>query len=686
MSEKTEKKEQKSAFATKAQTLAALQGKLKSAAILPLQIVKGSEFFRDSFFIDKNKSIVALQQAFPEQKVIIRSSVSNVDPAQESLTGKYLSIPDVDTTDGIALKKAIESVFKSYFLESKKEEVFVQPMLKDIKISGSALTCDINTGTPYYIVNYIAGEEKLQTFIAYKNSLEFLSDQLIKSVVAALQELETLLGSEQLDVEFAITEADELYIFQVGPIANYTGSGVDFAFDIPLNKMYKKIEKLMRPHPLCLGELACYSTMIDCNPAKALGARPKKLAVTLFQELLTNHVWAQRCGDYGYQDLSPCPLLVSLCGVPYVDARASFNSFIPASLPTPLAGKLVDFYLKKFKAYQLYYEKIEHEIVYSCYYFGLPKRMTELLAEGFANEEIKQLEEALLSLTNKIISPESALIKQDKALVDQLAEKHEAILKSDIYVLDKIFLLIEECKSLGMLPYAGAARAWFVAMQFLRSFVDKGIFTDADYNAFLNSLDTVSNQMRADRQAIDLGKLSKEEFLAKYGHVRPDIYNIRSPRLEEAAQKFFGQSGQSKAAAEGNNDFALSQEQLDKIAEECQQNGLSLSAEQLLDFIRQAIEGREYAEFAFARSVSEILNLIKDYGKRLNIMDGDMAHLDLSQLKQLYTDLRYEDIGDVLRENIAMNQRQHESIAPLKLPSVIKKPDDVYAFLSSIQT
>ena len=37
--------------------------------------------------------------------------------------------------------------------------------------------------------------------------------------------------------------------------------------------------------------------------------------------------------------------MVHFCGLPYIDIRLSFNSFIPANLNTKLAEKLVDYYM-----------------------------------------------------------------------------------------------------------------------------------------------------------------------------------------------------------------------------------------------------------------------------------------------------------------------------------------------------
>ena len=64
---------------------------------------------------------------------------------------------------------------------------------------------------------------------------------------------------------------------------------------------------------------------------------------------------------YGYRDIRPHPLLVSFSGLPYVDVRASLNSFIPSNLSEDLAERLVEFYLNRLKFPQ-YHDKVEFEI------------------------------------------------------------------------------------------------------------------------------------------------------------------------------------------------------------------------------------------------------------------------------------------------------------------------------------
>jgi hypothetical protein len=72
--------------------------------------------------------------------------------------------------------------------------------------------------------------------------------------------------------------------------------------------------------------------MPDWNPAKIIGVKPKKLALSLYKELVTDNVWAYQRDNYGYKNLRSHPLLVSFLGVPFIDVRVDFNSFIPKNL------------------------------------------------------------------------------------------------------------------------------------------------------------------------------------------------------------------------------------------------------------------------------------------------------------------------------------------------------------------
>ena len=130
--------------------------------------------------------------------------------------------------------------------------------------------------------------------------------------------------------------------------------------------------------------------MPDWNPAEIIGIRPKRLSLSLYKEFITDNIWAFQRDNYGYRNLRSHPLLVSFLGVPYIDVRVDFNSFIPKNLSENTAKKLVEFYLKKLSETPSFHDKIEFKIVHSCYYFNLSKKLKELLERGFTKKEVKE--------------------------------------------------------------------------------------------------------------------------------------------------------------------------------------------------------------------------------------------------------------------------------------------------------
>ena len=51
--------------------------------------------------------------------------------------------------------------------------------------------------------------------------------------------------------------------------------------------------------------------MPDWNPAEIIGKKPKPLALSLYQELITDHIWAINRDNYGYKDLQQFHLMTT---------------------------------------------------------------------------------------------------------------------------------------------------------------------------------------------------------------------------------------------------------------------------------------------------------------------------------------------------------------------------------------
>ncbi len=664
-------------FSTKAQTLEALSSRLRGAKVLP-QIR-----FTVSEWRQARARVVAAVAATPwgDQMLIVRSSARGEDGDGSSQAGKYCSVAGVAGSAAIA--PAIEQAIASYGPSPEgDDQVFIQPQLQRVAMAGVAFTRRPNGGGPYYIINYddrsgrtdrvTAGVgEDLQTFVCLKSQPQ-AAPAALSGVVALLAELEALLGCDALDAEFALSGA-QLYLLQVRPLTvEQQGEVTDLAVDAALSEIARKVELLSRPHPFLHGSRAIFGVMPDWNPAEIVGLRPWPLSLSLYRELITDAIWAYQRDNYGYQNLRSFPLLVSFHGLPYIDVRVSFNSFVPRDLPADLAGRLVNYYIDCLLKEPHLHDKVEFEIIFSCYTLDLPQRMGRLAANGFSKDDIEQLTGALRRLTNRIMHGETALWRRDRAKVDLLAQRLPTISGAEIDKISRIYWLIEDCKRYGTLPFAGLARAGFIAVQLLRSFVAVGALSAQDHTNFMASVDTVGSRIGQ-----DFAQLSRDEFLQRYGHLRPGTYDILSPRYDEAPELYFDWSA-SHVAPPAHPRFALSIEQLRLIERLLKEHGLDIDVLSLMEFIKAGIEGREYAKFVFTRSLSDALSLIRQLGADHGVSAEDCAYIDYSAIQRLYSESGC--VADVLQDSIAHGRRQHALTRALVLPPLIAAPADVHAF------
>ncbi|MDR1149738.1 MAG: hypothetical protein LBK66_14025 [Spirochaetaceae bacterium] len=671
-------------FESKARTLFKLHNKLRTAKTLPVFHFSAKEYFET---VDNETASVQFFQKlrgfFDCGFIAVRSSAKNEDSQSKSNAGAFLSVLNVGLKDTGAVNNAIKTVFDSYDDADDENEVFIQPMLQNVKLAGVAFSCDISTLAPYYVINYdesgktntITGgmTDRAKTYIQYKHCEHKCRDQDINNVIKAVAELEILFENRFIDIEFAVTQDADIYILQVRPVITAGKKPPYLDLTEGLYKVYKKIEKLQQPHPNLLGEKAIFGVMPDWNPAEIIGVKPKKLALSLYKELVTDNVWAYQRDNYGYRNLRSHPLLVSFLGVPFIDVRVDFNSFIPKGLENTTAKKLVEYYLQKLYSTPSYHDKIEFKIVHSCFYLDLPQKLEELKTAGFSKSETTAIEKSLLNLTNNIIRPDGGgVYKTDLAKINMLSTRFDDIVNSNTAVIDKIYWIIEDCKRYGTLPFAGIARAAFIAVQFLKSFVNTNIITLREYDAYMNSLNTI-----AKRLANDLEKLSKEDFLKIWGHIRPGTYDISSPRYDEAFEHYF--NGHPKRSSPERT-ITFSEKQIKQIDERLKNNGLLINAESLLAFIKDAVENREYAKFIFTKPLSYLLMLISNFLSRFGISREDAAFLDIAVVKDMYSSLDYREVGAILSENILFNKRLYEHTKIIRFPSLILNPEDIYGF------
>jgi glutamine kinase len=665
------------AFKTKAETLEALAPLLRNGRVLPQVRFSVGDWRSDA------DGVLAAVAAAPwcSARVIVRSSAQAEDGAASSQAGKYDSVLGV--VGSAAVAQAIDRVIDSFANDgSDDDQIFVQPMLDRVAMSGVVFSRNPNGG-PYFVINYDdrSGEtdrvtagvgDDLETFLCLKSRPDACPPSLAP-VIALVSELETLLGCDAIDVEFAVGDDGQLYLLQVRPLTvDRQGRAADANVDTALADIVRKVELLSRPHPYLHGSRAIFGVMPDWNPAEIIGVRPWPLSLSLYRELITDAIWAYQRDNYGYQNLRSFPLLVSFHGLPYIDVRVSFNSFVPRDVSDDLAGRLVNYYIDRLLSEPHLHDKVEFEIIFSCYTLDLPKRIGRLAERGFSPEDLAELSGALRHLTNRIMHGETALWQRDRAKIDLLERRFPTICNAEIDKISRIYWLIEDCKRYGTLPFAGLARAGFIAVQLLQSFVEVGVLNAEEGATFMASVDTVGSRIGQ-----DFAQLPKADFLARYGHLRPGTYDILSPRYDEAPDLYFDWSS-ARPAASAPPRFALSIKQLRRIERLLKEHELDIDVLSLIEFIKAGIEGREYAKFVFTRSLSDALSLIRQLGEDHGLSEEDCAFLNYDAIRTLYSESG--SVREVLLESVAHGREHYALTRNLVLPPIIASPDEVFAF------
>ena len=232
--------------------------------------------------------------------------------------------------------------------------------------------------------------------------------------------------------------------------------------------------------------------------------------------------------------------------------------------------------------------------------------------------------------------------------------------------------MLEDAKRHGTLPFAGLARAGFVAVQMLRSLVAVGVFSQADHDAFLAGVSTVSRQLARDRAMLD-----RATFLARYGHLRPGTYDILSPRYDEAPELYFDWDLRPPAP-EPVIPFSITLPQMREVVTLLEAHGLQPDPIGLFDFMQAGVELRELSKFRFTRNLSDVLALVAAYGSRWGFSPEDLAYCDIAAFRELYVAAARP--RDVLEQSIEQGKTRYNQTLSLSLPPLIVHPDDVWAF------
>lgn len=678
---------------TKADTLFLLKDRVKKSRIEDIVVITAGEYAscRDAV-------IQRVKGTFQGSRIVVRSSSASEDNAEGSNAGHYESVLDVHSDKEKEIKDAIDTVLDSYEKDAEdhiqeSDQVLIQRQTMDVKYSGVVFTRDIQRNRPYYVINYddtgstdavTSGQGGKTVWISIDAKPENIPREW-RSLFAAVQEVESILSRVLLDIEFAITSDGTVIIFQARPlVASYKFGRMDTSGKIIGIKNECKAEYLDYTEETGLHLM---SDMAFWNPAEIIGNHPKSLDYSLYQYIITHRSWNEGLVPMGYRKVLE-DLMCRFGGKPYICVELAFQSLIPSELTDELADKLLAYYVDKLKSDVSAHDKIEFEVVLSCFDFSTKEKLGRLADKGFAREEIEAIEKSLRKLTVKNVRDFGKILKKDLESLETLEKKRESIeaamevegqdIQSLIY---SIHALLDSVKQNGTRQFSRQARNAFIAKALCTSLVDEGYWSKDEYSCFMESVKTVAGEFKQDYGDYIHNDMPEEEFRQKYGHLRAGTYDITSPRYDRLSLKEDSGDGRktekSKESRWRETDFLH-----ESVRNALIETGIELDAGELLAFAKEALEQREYFKFIFTKSLSRTLELIAQIGDMFGFKREEMAYFRIEEVMSLSFYGSKREMKGFLSELLLARKTEYKNCEKLILPSIIQEAFDFDCIVS----
>jgi|APSaa5957512535_1039671.scaffolds.fasta_scaffold00837_17 glutamine kinase len=670
-------------FNSKSSMLKLLKNQLKKS-----KIEKIYDFSVNEWNNDPNSILNDISREF-SGNIIIRSSAKGEDSLEQSQAGNYESILNINPKSKTQVKKSIKFVANSYTKKgnlNNQNLILIQTQTENIKISGVIFSKTPDFGSPYYVINYeMNGSTDGVTKGIVNNTIKIFRNTHLKDLtitwnllLKSIQEIEQLLKNTFLDIEFGITKSNTVVIFQVRPLTTLNdkkislGQKISKSIESSKNKFSKKSKE-----KFLIGKQVIFSDMTDWNPAEIIGNNTNYLDYSIYENLIMKEAWHKGRSNIGYQPLKNQNLMVKFGNKPYIDTRASFNSLIPNNVNKNLRKKLMNFYYQKLKNYPHLHDKVEFEILFTCYEPFIENRLKELKSHNFSDSEILILKTNLLDFTNNLIQNFNKISKESYESIELMKKNRLKILSDlkkskntpkEILIASK--LLLDDCKKLGTIPFSTMARLAFVSSIILKSMAKNGKISEKTVEIFMNSINSPLSNFQNDLQNFSNKKITKKDFLEKYGHLRPGTYDITAMRYDKDPQflKDISSSNYHIQNHEISKDFDIN---LD-----LKEYGLDFTEIDFYDFVKKSIVQREELKFEFTKNLSDALELIAEVGSKLNFSRKEMAYLDYKIIFNDFIKYKKNDLIFKWRKNIIKRKNNKFLNDHIVLPPLIISVND----------
>ena len=682
---------------SKAQTLVNLQSLVEQFEVPHIFFFKATDWIdnKKSVLDDINNSFSSLNNAH-EMHLAVRSSAADEDGKYNAKAGEYDSVLNVPLYDQDSLTQAVQKVIFSFVRKREilsNDEIIIQKMIENPIMSGVVFTKDLNSGAPYYVINYddvtgktdtVTGggsEYSNRTLYVLRSAIKNVRSERFKALLSAIEELEDILDYDCLDIEFAMDQNLKPYLLQVRPIT--TSSTWDPDIEMKLNKsledIHSFVSKRFKPMDGVFGETTVLGQMPDWNPVEMIGRSPKQLSYSIYEKLITKDAWRIARERMGYLTPEGKPLMIDLGGQPYIDTRLSFHSYLPGGLPSRISEKLVNKWVKNLSKNPHLHDKIEFEVAITIYSFDIDEKLKSLVGEELSVEEKKTYKECIRAHSVELIEGKNdGSIYNAMERIDFLSNKQktyqELIESTNLEHLPK---LIEDCINYGTIPFSILARHGFIAKTLLGSIEKNKILTKQEVSNLENSIETIAGELVNDLDKCANSKISKNNFMKKYGHLRPGTYDIQSPRYDQMVG-FFSSIEPAKESIGNLKKFDFSESQKIAINNLFKSIGSEFDSDKFYEYVKKAIAGREYGKFIFTKSISTILELISKFGEQNGLSREDLSYIDIDDILSLNKSTINEEEKKSLVSIIDFNRSKNILGSTIRLPQILFDTAGVY--------
>ncbi len=676
---------------TKANTLINLSYKIKN-----FLVPKTYVFTVEDWIHKKNEIKKSIKKNFNNKKIIIRSSTSSEDTQQYSLAGAFDSILNIDSKNSKKIIKSINQIIDGYKLKInnlKNEQILIQEMIQNIKMSGVIFTGDNLGYQNYYTINYddITGrtdtvtsgssEHSNKTLYIYKKKKSLVRSLRFKLILKATKEIERYFPFP-LDIEFCMTKSNQLHLLQVRPIVLKKNDTLFSEKDISnkLSSEFKIIKKsfLKKTKDKIFGDKSFFSQMSDWNPAEMIGQLPSRLSYSLYANLITDHSWLKARESMGYKSFKDKKLMQNFAGRPFIDVRKSLNSFLPKNTSKIIGNKLIQKSINKLNIFPSLHDKIEFELMPTCFSFSIKEKLKKLNINS--NADLKFLENNYIKIFSNNLNPKSlGSIDYNLNKIEILKfkqSKKEYKLDTNLTNINKILI---ETRNYGIIPFSILARHGFVAKDILISLEKLNVLSKKDIDNFMRSFSTITTEFLNDQTRLNKKILSYNKFIKKYGHLRAGTYDLKSRNYKQLGKKVL--LNQSPKKIIHPTLFKLTNIKRNKIRKLLDQKKIDLNVNELFLYIENSIKAREYSKFIFTKSVNIILEKIKNFSKIKKIELHDMEHLTINEIisSQKITKKK-------ITKKIYDNKKNQLLNRTIKLPEIVVEKENAYIGASVVST